>query len=612
MCGIIGIVAKEGNVVPAAVEGLKRLEYRGYDSAGVAAVTQAGEICCVRSKGKISVLENELRREGGGLAGGVCIGHTRWATHGAPTVGNAHPHCREGVAVIHNGIIENFDTLRAALEAKGYAFETETDTEVVPVLLSYYLDQGKTPEQALCAMLGDVEGAFALGVLFRAEPERIYAARQGSPLAVGYGDGAMYIASDSYALAPFTSRISYLEDGDYAVLDASSVRFFDGERRPAARDVRISSATDAAVGKGKYRHYMLKEIHEQPTAISETIHDFYNPVRAKMHFGDLEAFAKGISHVTVVACGTSYYAGMIAKYWLEQIAKIPASIDVASEFRYGGRLLPKEGGAALFVSQSGETADTLAALRYAKKHGQAIVSVVNVPESSMARESDVTLHTYAGPEIGVASTKAFTTQLVVLAGMVLEFARERGSLGKEEYAHIARCLMDIPSRIALALKMEGRIAEIAHLCAGAKHMFYVGRGVSYPLALEGALKMKEISYIHAEGFAAGELKHGPIALIEEGVPVVVIAPGDALLDKTLSNVQEIRARGGEVIAVTDAKGSERLAKLSRHVLVLPDVHPALSPVLFAVPAQLLAYYVALIKGTDIDQPRNLAKSVTVE
>ena len=609
MCGIIGITAIADNTVQSSVEGLKRLEYRGYDSAGVASI-EDGKIACVRAEGKISVLERALEKRP--LKGSVSIGHTRWATHGSPSLVNAHPHCRERVAVIHNGIIENFYELRENLTSRGYRFDTETDTEVVPVLLSSFLDAGKTPFEAVQAMLGEVEGAFALGIIFRDEPNRIYAARRGSPLAIGYGDKAKYIASDSYALAPFTSKVCYLQDGDYAILEPGTVRIFNSDGVESIREVKSSSHTADAVGKGEYRHFMLKEIYEQPTVIGETIHNFYNPVQGKMHFSDPDMKPEDIQHIMIVACGTSYYAGMVAKYWFEQIAQIPASMDIASEFRYGGRLLPEKGGLAVFISQSGETADTYAALQYAKEKKQRTISVVNAPESSMERDSHMTLHTHAGPEIGVASTKAFTTQLTVLAGLALEFAQARGSVTPERYRELANNLMDIPSRIAEALHLEEEIQKIAQICVNAQHMFYVGRGVSFPIAMEGALKLKEISYIHAEGFAAGELKHGPIALIDEGTPVVVVIPHDRLFDKTFSNLKEIAARGARIIAITDRAGAAKLRDEAEYIITLADIDEALTPVLFAVPVQLLAYHIALLKGTDIDQPRNLAKSVTVE
>lgn len=609
MCGIIGITASSGNTVSSSVEGLKRLAYRGYDSAGVATV-EHNKITCVRAEGKIEALEQTLKDTP--MEGTSCIGHTRWATHGSPSLRNAHPHCRERVAVIHNGIIENFYVLRSKLRAEGYNFETETDTEVVPVLLSYYLDQGKTPFDAVKAMLNEVQGAFALGIIFRDEPQRIYAARRGSPLAIGYGDEAMYIASDSYALAPFTQKVCYLQDGDYAILEPQYVTIYSADGVEAERDIKISAHSSDIIGKGEYRHFMLKEIYEQPTVIGETIHHFYNPVQGNVHFNDLNMPPEDIKHIMIVACGTSYYAGMVAKYWIEQIAKIPVSIDIASEFRYGGRLLPEEGGLALFISQSGETADTYAALEYAKSKNQKTISVVNAYESSMERDSHMTLHTHAGPEIGVASTKAFTTQLTVLAGLTLELAKGRGAIADKEYHALAQNLMDIPSRIADVLHLEEDIKRVADICHTAQHMFYVGRGVSFPIALEGALKLKEISYIHAEGFAAGELKHGPIALIDEGTPVVVIIPHDELFDKSFSNMKEIAARGARIIALTDEKGAVALEGQADHIITMASVHPMLTPLLFAVPVQLLAYYIALMKGTDIDQPRNLAKSVTVE
>lgn len=609
MCGIIGITAISGNSVHASLDGLKRLEYRGYDSAGVASV-EDDVITCVRAEGKLKQLEQKLAEKH--MHGSTCIGHTRWATHGAPSLKNAHPHCRENVAVIHNGIIENFYVLRTRLSGLGYVFETETDTEIVPVLLSYYLDQKLTPFDAVKAMLKDVEGAFALGIIFRAEPNRIYAARRGSPLAIGYGDEQTYIASDSYALAPFTSKICYLQDGDYAILEPESVTIFDKNGDNIEREIHASRHTADTVGKSGFDHYMLKEIYEQPTVIGETIHHFYNPVRGIVHFEDLNMQPEKIKHIMIVACGTSYYAGMVAKYWLEQIAKIPASIDIASEFRYGGRLLPDEGGLAIFISQSGETADTQAALKYAKERKQKTITIVNAHESSMERESHLTLHTQAGPEIGVASTKAFTTQLTVLAGLTLEYARERGAMEDIQYTTLAQNLMDIPSRVADVLQLENEIKTIASHCYEHQHIFYVGRGLSFPIALEGALKLKEISYIHAEGFAAGELKHGPIALIDKGTPVIVVIPHDALFDKTFSNLKEIAARGASIIAVTDTEGAEKLEGQFDHIIVLAKIHDMLMPILFAVPLQLLAYHIALMKGTDIDQPRNLAKSVTVE
>lgn len=607
MCGIIGIIGKK-EVAPLLLEGLKRLEYRGYDSAGIATLHQ-GKITISRAEGKLIALEKELEKKP--LSGTLGIGHTRWATHGQPTTRNAHPHITDKVGVIHNGIIENFKELREELEALGHTFHTETDTEVIPVLLTECLNKGMKPHEAVRSTLGRLEGAFALGIIFTGEEDLLVAARRGSPLAIGYGDGEMYLASDAYALAPLTSRISYLNDGDWAVITRTSVTIYDEDNTQVTRPIKPTSLSGAAIGKGDYRHFMLKEIYEQPTVIGETLNSFYNPVTQKIQLPDLPFDLAKVSRITIIACGTSFYAGMTAKYWLESIAGIPTEVDIASEFRYSNKILPKD-GLAVFISQSGETADTLAALRYAREHGQHIVSILNAQESSMERESDAVLHTLAGPEIGVASTKAFTTQLVALACLALAAGHARKHLNEEELTRLSHALAEVPSRAVEVLNHDEALQALAKEIVEARDILYIGRGTSYPIALEGALKIKEISYIHAEGLAAGELKHGPIALIDENVPVIVIAPYDDLFDKTASNVQEVAARGGRVVFFSDRDGIKRLKDISSSTIELPKVNPFVAPILYAIPIQLLAYHTAVLKGTDVDQPRNLAKSVTVE
>lgn len=607
MCGIIGIIGEE-EVAPLLVEALKRLEYRGYDSAGIATLSDA-KLHSSRAKGKLASLEAELDKKP--LSGTVGIGHTRWATHGAPSTLNAHPHSTDKVSVVHNGIIENFKELREELEAKGKTFHTDTDTEVIPLLITWFLEQGEKPKDAVYETLQKLEGAFALGVIFVDYDNLMIAARQGSPLAIGYGKGEMYLGSDSYALAPLTTEITYLEDGDFAELTRQSVTIYDESGTKIDRPVKQSSFSGAAIGKGNYRHFMLKEIYEQPSVIGQTLNHFYNPVTANIQLPNIPFKFKDLSQITIVACGTSFYAGLTAKYWFESIAKIPTKIDIASEFRYSDTLLP-ENGLALFISQSGETADTLAALQFAKSQGQHIVSVVNNEESSMAHASDVVLQTLAGPEIGVASTKAFTTQLVTLACFVLACANARKTLDDATRARLLHALSEVPSRAAEVLNHDNALQELAKELAEAEDVLYIGRGTSYPIALEGALKLKEISYIHAEGIAAGELKHGPIALIDETVPVIVIAPHDGLFEKTASNVQEVVARGARVIFLSDKSGIKKLSDITDQTIELPTVDSFVAPILYAIPVQLLAYHTAVIKGTDVDQPRNLAKSVTVE
>lgn len=607
MCGIIGVIGEQ-DAAPLLVGGLKRLEYRGYDSAGIATLV-GSEIARCRAEGKLVNLEARLALAP--LSGSVGIGHTRWATHGVPVERNAHPHSDGRVAVVHNGIIENYSALRAELEAAGCVFRSDTDTETIVHLISSYWQPGADPVEATHKALLRLEGAFALAVIFAGQTDLMIAARRGSPLAVGYGQGEMFVGSDALALVHVTNRLSYLEEGDWAILSRSGVEIRNTEGLKVERPVHVSALSSAAVGKGGHRHYMAKEIFEQPQVIGDSLRALVNPLTRTVTLPDLPFDLASVNRITIVACGTSFYAGLVARYWLEQIARIPVDIDVASEFRYRNPVL-QPAGLALFISQSGETADTLAALRYCKAHGQKIVSLVNVTESTMARESDAILHTLAGPEIGVASTKAFTTQLTVLACLVLALARARGAVTAEREMQLAHALGEVPARVAEILNHDEHIRRIAEDVMQARDVLYLGRGSSYPIALEGALKLKEISYIHAEGYAAGEMKHGPIALIDDKVPVVVIAPGDELLDKTISNVQETVARGGRVIVFSDARGVARMRDSAVHAVILPEVDPFVAPILYALPVQLLAYHVAVLKGTDVDQPRNLAKSVTVE
>ncbi len=607
MCGIIGIIGKDPVAGPL-LDALKRLEYRGYDSAGIATLINGG-IERRRAEGKLENLVSRIQSEP--IAGTTGIGHTRWATHGVPNEKNAHPHATKSVAVVHNGIIENFQVLRDELAAVGHVLASDTDTEVVVHLITLGLERGDTPAEATKAALARLEGAFALGIVFAGEDDLMIAARQGSPLAIGIGDGEMYLGSDAIALAPLTSRIMYLEDGDWAVINAESVTVYGEDGRKAAREVRETKLSGDIIGKGGYEHFMLKEIYEQPQVIGDTLHSFVNPAQRSITLPDFSFDPAEATKFTLIACGTSYYACQVAKYWLETLARVPVEADIASEFRYRGAAMP-EGGLAVFVSQSGETADTLAALRYAKDQGQKILSVVNVPESTIARESDAVLHTNAGPEVGVASTKAFTTQLTVLGCLAIRVAKARGAIDAETEARLVDALTEVPARAAEVLNHDERLRELAEEIAKARDVLYLGRGTSYPIALEGALKLKEISYIHAEGYAAGEMKHGPIALIDDGVPVIVIAPTDDLFEKTASNIAEVMARNGRVIFFSDTRGEKRLAGETAVTIALPEVDPFVTPILYAIPVQLLAYHTAVIKGTDVDQPRNLAKSVTVE
>ncbi|MCR9218803.1 MAG: glutamine--fructose-6-phosphate transaminase (isomerizing) [Alphaproteobacteria bacterium] len=612
MCGIIGILGKEA-AAPRLMDGLKRLEYRGYDSAGIATLVN-GRIERRRAEGKLDNLAAVLEQDP--LSGAVGLGHTRWATHGVPNETNAHPHATDRVAIVHNGIIENYQELRDRLGDQS-TYSSETDTEVVAHLVSAYLAQGLSPQEAVACTLPLLEGAFGFVMIFAGRHDLMIGARRGSPLAIGYGEGEMFFGSDALALAPLTKRICYLEEGDWAVVSHEGAEIFnlgaDGESRPVERPVRLTAVSGAMIGKGNYRHFMEKEIHEQPAVIGDTLHSYLNPAAGTITLPAPPFDPAALTKVTIAACGTASYAGMVGKYWIEQLARLPVEVDIGSELRYRETPLP-EGGLALFISQSGETMDTLEALRYAKSQGQTILSIVNVPESTIARESDAVLLTQAGPEIGVASTKAFTTQLTVLAALAMAFAKARGTLDRAREAALAAALAEVPGRAAEVLNSDAQIAQIARTIAEARDVFYMGRGTAYPIALEGALKLKEISYIHAEGYAAGEMKHGPIALIEEDVPVVMIAPSGPLFDKTASNVQEMVSRGGKVIFLSDAEGIARMRRMAKPFaeVELPKVDPFVAPILYAIPVQLLAYHAAVLKGTDVDQPRNLAKSVTVE
>ncbi len=608
MCGIVGILGKEREAAPLLLNALKSLEYRGYDSAGVATVRE-GALDRRRAVGKLSALASLL--ENHPIGGSTGIGHTRWATHGAPTEVNAHPHASGRVAVVHNGIIENFQELRAMLAQHGRSFDTQTDTETIAQLCDHYLGTGLSPQDAAAATLAKLEGAFALALLFDGENDLMIAARKGSPLAIGYGEGEMFVGSDALALAHLTNRICYLDEGDWAVLTREGATIYDRDGALANREVRVVNVNSVLVDKGEYRHFMAKEIHEQPSVTGYALGAMTTPERTAIRDFSAALDLSLTPRLTVVACGTAGYAGHVAKYWFEQVARVPVELDIASEFRYRQPPLP-EGGVAIFVSQSGETADTLAALRYAKAQGQKIVAVVNVPESSIAREADLVLPIHAGPEVGVASTKAFTCQLMVLAALAVATGRQRGTVDAAEEVRLVRALSEVPRLLSEAIATEREIEGLAKELAKARDVIYLGRGAQFPIALEGALKLKEISYIHAEGYASGELKHGPIALIDENVPVVTLAPRDALYDKTVSNMQEVMARAGKVLLVSDAAGIEHAGEGCWRTLTMPDCDPFVAPIVYAVPTQLIAYHTAVAKGTDVDQPRNLAKSVTVE
>jgi glutamine---fructose-6-phosphate transaminase (isomerizing) len=608
MCGIVGILGREP-VAGQLVDALKRLEYRGYDSAGVATLDH-GALARRRAEGKLQALATRLERDP--LPGNIGIGHTRWATHGRPTESNAHPHATDKVAVVHNGIIENFRELREKLGKNGAKFGSETDTEVVAHLVTDEMKKGKSPVQAVDATLKQLRGAFALAFLFAGEDDLMIGARKGSPLAVGYGEGEMYLGSDAIALAPFTDTISYLEDGDWAVLTRKGAEIHNDAGDIVERPVIKSTASSQLVDKGNHKHFMAKEIHEQPEVVGHTLAHYIDMVSEKVALPDTLPFDwKKLKRLSISACGTAFYAGLVAKYWFERFAKLPVEIDIASEFRYrGAPLVP--GDLAIFISQSGETADTLATLRYAKENKQHVLSVVNVPTSTIARESDVVMPTLAGPEIGVASTKAFTCQLAVLACLAIAAGRARGEISEVDEQKLVHALIETPRLMAQALTLEPQIEKLAHDLAKVRDVLYLGRGTSFPIALEGALKLKEISYIHAEGYAAGELKHGPIALIDETMPVIVIAPHDRVFEKTVSNMQEVAARGGKIILVSDPQGAREATIESLETLILPDMASTVTPLVYAIPVQLIAYHTAAAIGTDVDQPRNLAKSVTVE
>ncbi len=608
MCGIIGIVGREP-VAGNLVEALKRLEYRGYDSAGIATL-EAGELVRCRAEGKLKNLE--IRLATNPLVGLIGIGHTRWATHGAPTEANAHPHATARVAVVHNGIIENFREIKEELVAKGHVFSSQTDTEVVAQLVDRNMADGFGPVEAVAKALKRIEGAFALAFLFPGEEDLVIGARRGSPLAVGYGTGEMFLGSDAIALAPFTDRIAYLEEGDWVEIRRSGAVIHDENDTLVSRPIVTVAASAFQVDRGNYRHFMSKEIHEQPEVIGHTLAHYLDLSAGTVRLPSEPAFDwAGLSRISIVACGTAYYAGLVAKYWFERWARLPVEIDVASEFRYREPPLP-EHGLSIFVSQSGETADTLASLRYCKSQGQHCAAVVNVTTSTIAREADVIFPTLAGPEIGVASTKAFTCQLSVLASLAVAAGRARGVLSEADAAGMVASLGDLPGLVMRTLRLEPQIEKLARDISKASDVLYLGRGANYPIALEGALKLKEISYIHAEGYAAGELKHGPIALIDETLPVVVIAPHDALYEKTVSNMQEVAARGGRIVLVTDARGAAENSVSTLQTIVMPDMDALVAPIVYALPIQMLAYHTAVFMGTDVDQPRNLAKSVTVE
>jgi glutamine---fructose-6-phosphate transaminase (isomerizing) len=606
VCGIIGITGHR-EAAPLILGGLRHLEYRGYDSAGIATVTAKG-IERARAEGKLVNLDKQLQHTP--LAGTIGIGHTRWATHGFPNETNAHPHATDQVAVVHNGIIENFRELREELGKKGYSFQSQTDTEVVPVLVTDLLKQGLSPAEAVAKALTRLEGAFALAFVFASHPDLLIGARRGPPLAVGYGEGEMFLGSDAIALSNLTNRISYLEDGDWVEITSKKVVIHDEKGNVAERPILQSGYNGASVGKGNYRHFMQKEIHEQPGVVGETLKMYCSPGELAVPMNNLSIDLSRIRRIQLIACGTSYYAAQVAKYWIEDIARIPAEVDVASEYRYRSPVMDSE-SLTIVISQSGETADTLAVLRYARQ-SHPVLAVVNVPESTIAREASDVLYTYAGPEIGVASTKAFTTQLATLALFTVALAEKRGSIDAARRRKLCELLLESPAIMTDILKMEDRLQALAVNLMHARDMLYIGRGTSFALAMEGALKMKEISYIHAEAYAAGELKHGPIALIDEHVPVIVLAPSDNLFEKTVSNLQEAAARGGKMILISDAAGIRKAGDVLSASIEMPEMDPFIAPLLYALPVQILAYHVAVLKGTDIDQPRNLAKSVTVE
>ncbi len=608
MCGIVGVIGR-ADAAPLLLEGLRRLEYRGYDSAGIATLVD-DRIVRRRAQGKLANLAAVLDADP--LGGTTGIGHTRWATHGAPTESNAHPHGTERVVVVHNGIIENHAELRHELEGRGQVFSTETDTETVAQLLDHLLASGMEPGEAAQAAFARLEGAYALALLFSGQPDLIIAAQHGAPLAVGFGDGEMFVGSDALALAPMTSQIAYLRDGDWTVVTRTGATFHDASGGEVRREIKRTAMSGASIGRGEFRHFMEKELHEHPAVIGDSLHRMVDPGTRAVVLPELGFDPATVPRLTMTACGSAYYAGLVGRNWIETLARVPVDADVASEFRYRDPPMTR-GGAGLLISQSGETADTLAALRTMRAGGQTILSILNVAESTMARESDAVLDTVAGPEIGVASTKAFTAQLAVLACLAIALARARGTIDAEAEAALTDALLKVPGHAAEILaEGDAPVQRIAALVAEARDVLYLGRGSCYPVAMEGALKLKEISYIHAEGYAAGEMKHGPIALIDRSVPIIGIAPSGPLFEKTASNLQEAHARGGQIILLSDAAGVAKLRHIAVDTLTLPEIHPFAAPILYSIPVQLLAYHVAVLRGTDVDQPRNLAKSVTVE
>ncbi|HVV39312.1 MAG TPA: glutamine--fructose-6-phosphate transaminase (isomerizing) [Candidatus Paceibacterota bacterium] len=608
MCGIVGILG-QGPVAPLLVDALKRLEYRGYDSAGVATL-EDGHLTRRRAEGKLKNLEAKLDQEP--LSGKTGIGHTRWATHGAPTERNAHPHATPRLALVHNGIIENFRELKDELIAGGVQFDTDTDTEVVAQLLEQGFKKEPVPENVVRDVLKRLTGAFSLAIIFEGQDNLMIGARKGAPLAIGHGDGEMFFGSDAVALAPFTNRVTYLEDGDWAVLTRSGAKIYDENNITVKRPMVYTNASSLMADKGNYRHFMAKEIHEQPEVVGHTLARYldFSAGYAVLPEGVHIDFAS-LDRLSITACGTAYYAGLVAKYWFERLARLPVDIDIASEFRYREQPLPKH-GLSIVVSQSGETADTLASLRYAKSQGQKVAAIVNVQGSTIAREADYILPTLAGPEVGVASTKAFTSQLAVLVSLAVAAGKARGYLTEADEKDLVHAISEVPRLMSEALRLEPQFEALAQDLMQAKDVLYLGRGTSFPIAMEGALKLKEISYIHAEGYAAGELKHGPIALIDEAMPVIVIAPHNEIFEKTVSNMQEVAARGGRIILITDQKGKKAAAVKTMATFVLPEMASVLTPLVYAIPVQFLAYHTAVKLGTDVDQPRNLAKSVTVE
>ncbi|MBM3588288.1 MAG: glutamine--fructose-6-phosphate transaminase (isomerizing) [Alphaproteobacteria bacterium] len=607
MCGIVGVVGQVA-AAPRLLEALRRLEYRGYDSTGIATLID-GKIDRRRAEGKLGNLAVVL--EASPLPGTTGIGHTRWATHGAPTTRNAHPHGTARVVVVHNGIIENHAELRAELEARGHIFQTETDTETFALLVDDFLQAGYAPESAAGAALKRVYGAFALAMIFAGHPDLLICARQGAPLAVGFGEGEMFVGSDALALAPFTRRIAYLKEGDWAVLDRTSARFHDASGAEVAREIKLTTVSGVTISKGNYRHFMEKELHEHPVVLGDTLTQYLEPAQRRVVLPELPFDPVTVPRLTMTACGSAYLAGLVGRYWIEEVARLPVDADFASELRYRDPPLP-EGGGALLLSQSGETADTLAALRLLRQCGQRILSIVNVPESTMARESDAAVITLAGPEVAVASTKSLIAQLSVLACLAIGLGRARGTITAEREAELTAALLEVPPNAAIVLERDGELRAMAVEVAKARDVLFLGRGSLFPVALEGALKLKELSYIHAEGYAAGEMKHGPIALIDPAVPVIALCPSGPLFEKTASNLQESAARGGRVMAFTDDLGAEKLRGFAERIVVLPRVPAFAAPILHTIPVQILAYHVAVLKGTDVDQPRNLAKSVTVE